>query len=99
MATEHCPRCGWDRLSGFRYCRRCGYDFGQAAAGKLPDVSPAERQAWNAAAGSDGEPEGDTSADRAEWWPVIAILVVIAAAGAAFLAAYLVTALLGQVQL
>lgn len=27
-AAEYCPRCGTQRLSTFRYCRGCQFDFG-----------------------------------------------------------------------
>lgn len=32
MGDEYCPRCGRDRIGEFRFCRKCGFDFGDAVA-------------------------------------------------------------------
>jgi hypothetical protein len=41
MGGEFCPRCGESRTGGFRFCRKCGFDYEAPPEVQPPDSRPA----------------------------------------------------------
>jgi hypothetical protein len=63
-----CPNCGSRRLGGFRYCRKCAYDFDGAERGAaMRRRSPAfQLDPWRDASGGSGEATRDQAASGAD---------------------------------